>query len=1019
MKIFSQEFTKKIYHFSFITAFACATFFSTTNSYAASDYGAGRNRECSNNGEVADITRDNNGVTTSTKTGLDFNPTSGGKDIEFVLTNPVCITVIATSYALVKGGIAAMNSTCGNSGAIRLTPSPLMDAADIARGVIKAATTQNASCGAAVAGASLTFLGAIAQLGVIYGIASNVYNHTTICGANWMAPNPSTYNMSTPNYKQTVQNTMNGYLRNNQNDQLNFSNKTYREWYYGGVEVEDNPANGETCFDVTQAQSGGAYPKQKYYLKGTETGNYNCKKYLVKQGQNDPRDNVPITAARKAEFDNAYNCCTQRSKEYICIDFRANSATGTQLFCQAGSRCTIEGITFSTKSLDNGRIICAESYSLCPYNFTIGGGSEQCDYYRDGVWNSSQGRWIMITGDQVDAGTCASNSEIRNSDCTYNKKAGKCRNYCQYMTHCTKTSDASFHYISSLGSPYFSEACMNFVGDSQNRTAYGAGFILGSQRHFSAPIAQCVKETMENVFYNRAGHSTCLNYDESPSAGGICPSGLYATDGNFTYKKGNFVKERSFFTVIQDSLQGAVKMALTLSIMFYGMNLLLWKASLGNKKEILTYILKIGLVLYFATGDAWQTMFFDGVYGASSEFSQMVFKLQSQQEPRARDGCQFGKITLPDGSQMTASTYPPGKEYLAIWDTLDCKIMRYLGFGPEVSAANIVSLILASFLTGPIGIYFSLSVMFFGIMLIAATMRALHIFLSSAVSIIIFVFISPIIIPLVLFAKTKSIFDNWLKELISFCLQPMILFAYIAIFIMIMDKTLIGSATFSGNPPSKTLNCSSVCYNKADHTVVPYVGDQAPLCDQSTQELVNPYNDSVACLLSFNDFSSWPGLQIIGVSIPIMKNLFSENVKERVLTLLKGALMMYIIYKFMDEIPGITSSLIGGTPLPGSGADALSMFKKVMGAARGLQKRAGGATKKLGSKAGGKGRDLVKTVGQKGKETETARGRGGEDTTSKGDAKTDQTAGAAPKGTDQTSGKGSGGAPDTTRGGTP
>lgn len=982
MKIFQSKIFRNLLQtlLVFVVVFASSCpFFPSASAATGTDYGVGRTRSCSSSGEPST---------------LEFDPTTGGHDVEFVMSNPVCITVAVTTYAAFKLAIAVMNGYCGSGSVVpRVIPSPLQDAYEISKATVRATT--NGTCAVALTPVALAFINVIAQLGIIYAIALPAYQNTSICGAHvlnnssteegWLKPNPTLYNLSAADHKQEVESAVAGYARTvSDQDQLSLDsgNKNYREWYYGGVEYEDDPANSgeETCRDpaaTPEDRAYSSYPAQKYYLKGLETGNYNCKRYNIMPGANDPATGLPFTGDRLDDFKRAYACCIDRSQNYVCINYKDAVQAGTgnggyNKFCRAGTLCTIHGVTFSTKSLDNGRLICAETYSLCPYNFSVGGGTEYCDYYRDGIW--SNGRWNMITPEEIEAGTCSSNSEIRNSDCTFNNKAGKCKNYCQYLTHCTKTSDATYQYISSLGSPYFSDACVNFVGDSQNSTSFNGGALLGSQRHFSAPIAQCVKETLENVFYNRAGHSQCLNINEYPSAAGVCASGQYQTDGSsFIYKKGNTVKQLSFFSTLQNAMQDIVRLVLTLSVTFYGMNILLGKNDIRVKKDILVYVLKLAMVLYFSTGDAWQSMFFQGVYGASMELSRMVFKIEANQNELKRDGCQFGKIVLVSDDDTsgvmldTGKNYPPGKEYLALWDTLDCKIMRYLGFGPEVSTANIVSLIFAGFMTGAVGIYFAMAVMFFGFFFIAATIRALHIFLSSSLSIIIFVFVSPIIIPCCLFARTNDIYKKWLSNLISFCFQPMILFAYIAIFCTVMDKALIGSAIFVGTAPSKTIACSEICQDYDGDTVA-YEDNVPPPCDQPGQKLINPMNDSVACLIGINSFGKFPGFELLGISLPVLTNVLTGDVKGKIITLLKGALVMYLLYKFMDEIPGITSSLIGGTALPASGAPtATEMFNKTAGFLAAVQLRANRAMKKGAIKGGTALENAANKLGNQGK----------------------------------------------------
>lgn len=980
-------------------------------SYAGDDSGIGRTRSCdSSDGSVE---------------GLEFDPADGGDDVEFVMTNEVCLAVIATSYASVKAAVAAMNSACGNGSSVRITPSLLLDGIDAVKGGVKCSQEKQVSCCIATAAAFASLTAAVAALGTIYEVAKDVYDNTEVCGADWMKANPSKYDFSAANYKQTVQSKIEGYIRdkNYTSTGLDQANKYYREWFYDGKEYEDNPYQGSACYDPTRDKDQyGNYKKQRYYLKGTNVGNYNCKKYLVPQGQTTKYD--------AGDMRDAYECCIDRSQNFMCLDYKNTNVVDnppsqiqrTPTFCKKGENCTMmrpdyyKGLTSSGVSVNtsygdydsgtisasvlvpqvqNGSIwfkiqqsedslLCAETYSLCPYNFYVGGGSDTCSYYKDGTYDDDKGVWTIITQEQIDDGDCADNSIIRNADCTYNEKAGKCKNYCQYLVHCAKTSTEGFVYESSLGSPYFSQACIDFVGDSKNNTDFNAG-ILGKQVHFTAPIAQCMKETLENLFYNRSGHSKCLSYGEYPNADGICASGLYVTDGNFTYKKGNKVKDNSFFQTIQNVMSLVIKLAITFALVFYGANLLLWKTSLGDKKSILVFVFKIALVMYFCVGTAWQDIFFRGFYDSSMVLANMLFKVETMQDSKQQDGCQFGTVSLPDGTQKTFSTsYPEGKEYLAIWDTIDCKMMRYLGFGPQMTSANIASMVISSYFFGPIGIYFAMSVMIFGFFLVSLGIRALHVFISSAAAIILLIFVSPLIIPCGMFERTKGIFDGWLGKLISYCLQPMILFAYVAIFITVMDQTLIGSATFHGNPPVKTMSCEKTCVD-ADGALVSYDGDQAPACDEDGQKMINPLDDSVACLLNFQDFGTWKAFTIIGVALPVLQNLFEENVKTRILTMLKGALVMFLLYKFMDEIPGIIEALVGGGLAKKGQADPIKMLTGAMSMVKGASQRLA----RVGRKAAGGAFDIASRNanygGNKGKKTAEAKGgKGDEHSTAEG-----------------------------------
>lgn len=966
-----QNFCKSFFIFIFLL-----TVLVPKDSYADNQTGIGRERICYSNGNMED---------------LEFNPTSGGKDVEFVMTNEVCLGVVLGVYAAVKVAIINMNYQCGNKTPIRYTPSLPMDIIDIAKCTPNCPAS--GACCAALAAVGSAFVGFLAFLGVQYGIADTVFDNTSVCGANWMKRNTTNYDFSAEGHKAEVQLKIKGYIEANNTgeDGLNIKNKVYREWLYNGVEYDDNPYSGTVCYNpLMKKDDRGNYPRQKYYLKGTEAGNYNCKQYLVLFGQKTPTYLNDSTAeVNLKDMKTAYECCLNRSQNYMCLDYTNVAAVDTKAadgvnyiqkkntptFCKKNEQCKMMlpgyvdnntgvsvppvengGVRFETQSGDSeGSLICAKTYSLCPYNFNIGGGSDFCDFYRDGRWDSDQNRWTIITQEQIDAGQCSSNSEIRNDDCSYNEKAGKCKNYCQYLVHCTKTAMITDPYQSSLASPYFAQACLDFVGDSQNNSGFNTGIIMGKQTHFTAPIAQCIKESLENLFYNRAGHSKCSDSSEYPSSDGTCPSGSYdKINGDLDYKKGEKVSETSFFQQIQNMMHLVIKMGVTLAVVFYGINILLGKANLGDKKSILVFIFKIALVMYFCVGTAWQDIFFRGFYDSSMAFANMLFKIETMQDSKQRDGCQFGKVSLSDGTQEVVSTYPSGKEYLAIWDTIDCKMMRYLGFGPQMTNANIAGMVFAAWLIGPIGIYFALSVMIFGFFLVSLGIRALHIFISSAAAIIILVFVSPLIIPCGMFEKTKGIFEGWLGKLMSFCLQPMILFAYVAVFIMVMDQTLIGSATFHGSAPTKTMSCDEICVD-SNGTVV----SDEECKEEEGKELINPLDDSVACLLNFQGFSKWNSFQMIGVVLPSLKNLFSENPKQRILTMLKGALIMYLLYVFMDEIPGIIEALVGGG-VKGPSADAVGMLTKSMGVAAGAATRLAS----FGGKVGGSARSTISTIAQ-------------------------------------------------------
>ena len=930
---------------------------------------------------------------------LDYSALNGGDDFSFDEANLSCWSVVLPLYAALKITIPIMNRSCGSGSTNpRLFPSPLQDARDIVMGVVKCAANKNAGCCASAATASAELGAFIGGIKIQHEIAEDAYKNSSICGGgvdhNWTRWNSQSLSRNIPHQKSIVEAVVKGWITQCNDDTTSINctklknglgQSEYREWYYGGVEREDISDNA--CPDVTRSFVSGSgdnlvimpdgtkYPAQKYYMRGTEPGNYACERfnYRLNKSESLNNKNEALSTKRIAEYDYAYKCCLNKSSTNVCIE-RKYCSTGGFLslcpeakniktehkFCQAGSECSIgpgnNRVIYNANYNDSSnRMVCVHTNNLCPYNFNLGGGSTECDYYRDG--NGAGNDFVAISTADISNQTCSTKSEIRNPDCSFNSKAGKCKNYCQYLNHCVIVGGTNYIYDTNLSSPYFSSACLNFIGDSKNEYGYNTGVFTGVQKHFTAPMAQCVRETLENVFYNKAGHTLCGDINEYPDKDGKCFTNFYQ------YQKGQQVAQQSFFFYIQDHLKDAIKLVLTISIVMQGFKMLLTGTPFKHS-ELIMYIVKIGLVLFFATGSAWQTFFFDGIYKASATFSTIVMNVKTSPLEIQRDGCQFGKVRLPDGTSTMASVYPQGKEYLAVFDTFDCKIARYLGFGPSATVANIAKIIIPALISptaGAIGVYFAVLTMSFGFFMIIAGCRALHIFLTSAFAIILLVYVSPITITAALFAKTKPLFDRWLSNLIGYSLQPIILFAYMGFFITIFETLVTGSATFSGQAPTKEIVCDKVCVDKnGAKTVIAAdsgLGDNAnpvTTCDIAAgNKILDPMSDSVACMMNLKNehFGQIPALEPLGIALPIIKDFFSDNGRQKILAMMKAVLIIYILAKFMDGIPGIASNLMGGSALP-DGKDDIAgigvMRDKVSGAISAVQKRGAGATKKIG-----------------------------------------------------------------------
>ena len=910
--------------------------------YASKEGGVERIRNCS--------------AATGEIEGFDaFTPpeTKISREMDFNLTNPVCITAAATAYGIIKGAITHMNGICNNNFMPRLMPSLPKDLADIIKASKKAITNQQ--CRVTLAIDLVTIAGAFsAGLGTIYEVAKDEYNRVKVCGHDWYAPNKETFTNSARGNSQPENKPATLSISEAESSDSSDAKK-YREWFYGGKEFEDKPNGGDKCIDPTR----GADEAQRYYFRGLQPANFLCERYN------------PLYHASKSLFETAYKCCLNRSQNYICLEKKSyinqdNDSIWDRdhIFCKSDEKCSFKknvAIVYETYRRDNNRLICAQSYSLCPYNFSVGGGTVYADYYKDGVFDGDD-KFVPMDPKKIEKKECSSvNTEIRNADCSLNEKAGKLKNFCQYFTHCTLVPNRP--YVNTgmdFMSPYYSKACIDFVGDSQNGVRkkideesgveYNGGILFGQQVNFSAPIVQCLKETMANIFTNSFGHSKCNDgtfgnsRNECRVAGVVngiksySDSYLQISRGGvmINYKVGNKVKEISFFEKLQKRLRSIITTVLVMSMSFFGFKLLVGKIDLENRKDFLIYIVKIAFVIYFVNGDAWRTIFFDGVYNGSNEISRIFFKIKSDIKG---DKCDFGaRYDLNGAKNGTIKNYPKNKEYLMIWDTLDCKIMQYMNYGPGFSSSTIFSLLIAAFFTGGIGLSVAMSVFVIAFCLISTVIRAMHIFISSAIAIIIYVFISPIMIPLILFERTKSIFDAWLTHLISFTLSPIVLFAYLAIFISISEQVMFGKATVNSDGK---VECGKYCITKDGNV------ESSSSTNCVNREIKNPLDENAACILNFNDFSKNNSFALFGVGLPALGNLLEKGkVELRFMIILKTALFLYVLCEFMNEIPSVVSRLTGEA-IDVKTMGGLEMLKKFTATVRAAQKRGARLTKNV------------------------------------------------------------------------
>lgn len=825
-----------------------------------------------------------------------------------------------------------------------------------------------------------------ATLGGIYAFAEKSYKTARVCGHDWN--NWKTFNIdgdeSTSEdsmwrrgvYQGSYQDCLESmFIRGSNSCSLSdvdgipalkatITNKYYREFLYGGKEYTDDACENPTTWDENRKMAilGYSGDDQRYYMRGPGViSGYSCHRFVL---SGNPKFDEGATKA--------FDCCKERSQNTICIESEGSVISGySHTFCRFGQKCSLQGVQYDIyPAKEHADTICARTYSVCPYNHPLGGGTETRDFDEGANGHPS--------------------SEIKN--------------FCQYMKHCAKIPALPKIKISNLTGAYISAACRDLKGDSQNVYSFNAELLpTGNARGFSAPIVQCFKETVENLLLNKAGDSRCLDPDEVPDRHGECKGGV-------AFKKGDSLKEPSFFIKIQDKLRAVIKMVLTVSITFFGVSVLLGGKPI-EKKQLFSYIVKIALLMYFALGNAWQSGFVEGILGSSHNLAQIMMRIDDEKAPEhKKDGCQFPRFNynsdIADKNRYNNPRYPDGKEYLAIWDTLDCKLALALGYGPQVSVPNLAIMVVAGMITpGAIGVIFFIAAFVFAILLISLILRAMHIFLLSTVAIVILIYVSPITISLAMFQKTKGIFDGWVKQILGLALQPVILFAYLGMFIAIFDIVVIADAKFTGDGKEvpKAIQCKDEVICKkcriipATPPTMPVWGDQDAIkkyreeydayknapqvceevagCTEEEMEEADPNkvdiipigDNSIYCIFGIAHLKTYYGFEAIGIGLPML----AEFNKHKLDTLVKAAFLMFIFSSFMDQVSTLAVKLVGGAQLKSNSPSAAKLTGQAKDITRGVQKRGTRATEKAlwatGKGLFGAARGGARTIGTLGK----------------------------------------------------
>lgn len=475
---------------------------------------------------------------------------------------------------------------------------------------------------------------------------------------------------------------------------------------------------------------------------------------------------------------------------------------------------------------------------------------------------------------------------------------------------------------------------------------------------------------------------------------------------------------------------------LTLYVMLFGAKILL-AGQVPPKNEYINFILKIIFVTYFSIG-------LNITPGSTSPYDRMDGMIQwafpfllngiNGLASWVMNAAPYGlcKFNGPDIS------YDNSVAYIALWDALDCRVAHYLGLDMlstllvenTYKSHNFANFDFFSF-SAPPYIYLLIPAIISGNMMLVSLALAYPLLVISVaafmvnatvmcmVSIVILGILAPLFVPMFLFDYTRNYFDSWVKLMISFLLQPMVVVTFMITMFSVYDFGFYGKCQYESKLIHNSIegalqgqtfkrdvlvffvdndwtkyskedaescqnslgymlnNPISTAFNFAKDSVEQIVGSKPnqtcdpKAADADTKCNPKPGDSSTSSFLSKFQFLSGvilgPGMFFVS------PKLLFEKIKDILLALVTACFTLYLMYNFSSQLANFAADMTEGVALSSVAIKPQAVFKAAMAALA----AAGNATKGLDQFAtkGGGGGDLLSTKG--GRAGDLVKGSGG------------------------------------------
>lgn len=238
-----------------------------------------------------------------------------------------------------------------------------------------------------------------------------------------------------------------------------------------------------------------------------------------------------------------------------------------------------------------------------------------------------------------------------------------------------------------------------------------------------------------------------------------------------------------------------VAMMMTLAVVLFAASVLLGLIQ-ANGYNALMFVLKL-IVIYHLTINyfhfyTYVIQTFEALVTDTMMFSSLTFSDYLAVDPTIiclglfGQACDIGQIvgTLFFGSSSAISDFVGGIFGGNVGDAMK-KLYLFSAFDDTISYffdVRMWKIVMALATTGMSGIFWAVMIALMQVLYLFAVIAAVKVYLLSYIARWTLYGLGPIFISFALFKQTKSLFDGWLQQLISFTLQPVLLFIFLGMF---------------------------------------------------------------------------------------------------------------------------------------------------------------------------------------------------------------------------------------------